>query len=200
MHALASRGGFSGARLVLIGVGVGAMLQSVISSVLSRSAEWDLQGAMQWLTGSLNAATWKSVAPLAVACALGAAALATHGRHLSVLRLGDDSAAALGVDVPRTRRLLLAVAVVLLAFATAAAGPISFVAFMAGPISARLVGPGASLTLPAALVGALLTVTADLVGQHLFAHRYPVGVVTGAIGAPYLVILLITLHRSGDSM
>ena len=68
------------------------------------------------------------------------------------------------------------------------------------PIAARLVGPGASLVLPAGLVGALLVLTADLVAQHAFEHRYPVGVVTGMLGAPYLIALLIRTNRSGGSI
>ena len=122
------------------------------------------------------------------------------GRDLSVLRLGDDSSAALGLRVHRTRLLLLVAAVVLVAFATASAGPIAFVAFMSGPIAARLVGPGASLVVPAGLVGALLVLTADLVGQNAFDHRYPVGVITGIMGAPYLVALLVLLNRSGGAL
>ncbi|MET0460988.1 MAG: iron ABC transporter permease [Ilumatobacteraceae bacterium] len=200
MYVLASRGGFAGGRLVLIGIGFAALLQSVVAYTLSRAAEWDLQGAMQWLTGSLNGATWKVVTPLAVVCVVFATTLLTLGRDLSVLRLGDDSSAALGLRVHRTRLLLLVAAVVLIAFATASAGPIAFVAFMSGPIAARLAGPGASLIVPAGLVGALLVLTADLVGQNLFDHRYPVGVITGIMGAPYLVLLLVFLNRSGGSL
>jgi iron complex transport system permease protein len=91
-------------------------------------------------------------------------------------------------------------AVALIAFATAAAGPIAFVAFLSGPIAARIVGPGGGLLVPSALVGALLVLTADLVGQHVFGARYPVGVITGALGAPYLVYLLIRTNRSGGSL
>ena len=71
---------------------------------------------------------------------------------------------------------------------------------MAGPIAARIVGPGVPLVLPAALVGALLVLLADLVGQNAFEHRYPVGVITGIIGAPYLLLLLIRINRSGGSL
>ena len=71
---------------------------------------------------------------------------------------------------------------------------------MAGPIAARIVGPGASPLLPAGLVGALLVLTADLVGQFAFDSRYPVGVITGVLGAPYLVFLLIRINRSGGSL
>src|SRR5690606_29471800 len=113
------------------------------------------------------------IAPLAIVCGLFVTMLLVLGRDLAVLRLGDDSSAALGLRVHRTRLLLLLAAVALIAFATAAAGPISFVAFMAGPIAARLVGPGASLVVPSGLVGALLVLLADLAGQNAFDHRYP---------------------------
>jgi len=91
-------------------------------------------------------------------------------------------------------------AVALIAFATAAAGPIAFVSFLAGPIAARVVGPSESLMVPAGLVGALLVLVSDLVGQFAFGTRYPVGVVTGALGALYLVFLLARTNRSGGSL
>lgn len=200
IYLLSHRGGFAGARLILIGIGVAAMLDSAITYVLSRAAAWDLQTAMQWLTGSLNGATWQGVLPLAVATAVVVPLLLALGRGLGMLRLGDDSAASLGVDVTRTRVLLIVGAVALLAFATAATGPIAFVAFMAGPIAARIVGSGGSLLLPAGLVGALLVLLADLIGQFAFENRYPVGVITGVLGAPYLVFLLIRINRSGASI
>ncbi len=200
IYFLSNRGGFAGTRLILIGIGVAAMLNSVITYVLSRAASWDLQTAMHWLTGSLNGASWDSVAPLALAVLILVPVLLLQDRDLGVLRLGDDSAAALGVPVARTRILVILAAVALLAFATAAAGPIAFVAFMSGPIAARLVGPGASLLLPSAFVGALLVLVADLLGQFAFGTRYPVGVVTGVLGAPYLIYLLIRTNRSGGSL
>lgn len=200
IYLLSHRGGFAGARLILIGIGVAAMLDSAITYVLSRAAAWDLQTAMQWLTGSLNGATWSAVLPLAVATAVVVPLLLAQRRGLGMLRLGDDSAASLGVDVTRTRVLLIVGAVALLAFATAATGPIAFVAFMAGPIAARLVGSGGSLLLPAGFVGALLVLLADLIGQFAFENRYPVGVITGVLGAPYLVFLLIRINRSGASI
>ena len=197
IYLLAFRRGFSGARLVLIGIGVAAMLQSVVSWALSRAADWDMPAAMRWLAGSLNGASWSAVVPLALATLVLVPLMLTQSRALDTLRLGDDSAAALGVRVPVARVALLLGAVALLAFATAAAGPLAFVAFMAGPIAARLLGPGASLLLPAGLVGALLVLSADLVGQFAFDTRYPVGVVTGALGAPFLIYLLARTTRRG---
>ena len=200
IYLLSHRGGFAGTRLILIGIGVAAMLDSAVTYILSRAAAWDLQTAMQWLTGSLNGATWAGVLPMALASAVLVPLVLSQGRGLGMLRLGDDSAAVLGVNVPRTRVLLMVSAVALLAFATAACGPIAFVAFMAGPIASRIIGPGASPLLSAGLVGALLVLTADLVGQFAFDSRYPVGVITGALGAPYLVFLLIRINRSGGSI
>jgi len=200
IYLLSRRGGFAGARLILIGIGVAALLDSVVTYLLSRAAQWDLQTAMQWLTGSLNGAAWPAVAPLAIACLVIVPLLLLLERDLGLLRLGDDSAASLGVRVGVVRLVVIIGAVCLLAFATAAAGPIAFVAFMSGPIAARLVGPGASLLLPSGLVGALLVLVADVVGQFAFGHRYPVGVVTGVLGAPYLLFLLIRTNRSGGSL
>ncbi|GAA0994258.1 FecCD family ABC transporter permease [Subtercola frigoramans] len=200
IYLLANRRGFAGARLILIGIGVAAMLDSVISYVLSRAATWDLQLAMRWLTGSLNGASWPSVITLAISCAVLLPLLLGQERSVAPLRLGDDTAASLGVGVRRSRVLLILAAVGLLAFATAATGPVAFVAFMAGPVAARIIGAGGSLTLPAGLIGALLVLVADLVAQFAFDNRFPVGVITGVVGAPYLVYLLIRTNRSGGSL
>ncbi len=200
IYLLSNRGVFAGTRLILIGIGVAAMLQSVISYVLSRAASWDIQTAMQWLTGSLNNASWERVLPLAIAAAVTVPLLLSQGRAMGAMQLGDDSASGLGVRVTLTRVLFIVGAVVLLAFATAAAGPIAFVAFMAGPIAARITGPGAALLLPSGLVGALLVLGGDLIGQFALGARYPVGVVTGVLGAPYLIYLLIRTNRSGGSL
>ena len=200
IYLLSNRGGFAGARLILIGIGVAAMLDSVVTYVLSKAATWDLQTAMQWLTGSLNGATWQVVLPLALACVVLVPLVLSQGTALDMLRLGDDTAASLGVNVRRSRILLMVAAVALLAFATAATGPIAFVAFMAGPIAARIVRPGGPLLLPAGLIGALLVLLADLIGQFAFDTRYPVGVITGVLGAPYLIYLLIRTNRSGGSL
>ena len=200
IYTLSIRGGFAGTRLILIGIGVSAVLQSLISYMLSRAAGWDIQTAMQWLTGSLNNASWERATPLLIAVAVIVPLMLSQGRALGALQLGDDSASGLGVRVNATRLLFILGAVALLAFATAAAGPIAFVAFMAGPIAARLTGPGANLLLPSGLVGAALVLGSDLLAQFALGTRYPVGVVTGVLGAPYLIYLLIRTNRSGGSL
>lgn len=200
IYVLSYVDGVAGTRLILIGIGVAAMLDSVVAYVIIRAAAWDLQTAMRWLTGSLNGANWAQLLPLALAFVIATPLLLSQSRNLILLQHGDDSAAALGVAVERTRVFSIITAVALIAFATAASGPIAFVAFLAGPIAARLVGPGGSLMVPSALTGALLVLGADLAGQFLFDARYPVGVITGVLGAPYLVYLLIRTNRAGGSL
>ncbi|WP_207403427.1 iron chelate uptake ABC transporter family permease subunit [Rathayibacter sp. SD072] len=200
VYALAYRSGVAGTRLILIGIGVAAMLDSVTAYVLSRAAAFDFQEASRWLTGSLNGARWEEVVPVLVAVVVLTPVLLLSSRDLAGTQLGDDTASALGIRVNRTRLVVIVAAVGLIAFATAAAGPIAFVAFLSGPIAARLIGPGASLLVPSALVGALLVLVADLVGQYALGLRYPVGVVTGVLGAPYLIYLIVRSNRSGGSL
>ncbi len=200
IYLLAYQDGVAGTRLILIGIGIAAMLDSITAYVLTQAAQWDLQEAMRWLTGSLNGTSWGQVIPVLTALVVLAPVLLSQSRNLSMTQLGEDTAAALGVRVERTRLIVIVTAVGLIAFATAAAGPIAFVAFLSGPIAARVVGPGTSLLVPSALVGALLVLVADFTGQFAFGARYPVGVVTGVLGAPYLVYLLIRTNRAGGSL
>ena len=200
IYLLSFRDGVVGTRLILIGIGIAAMLNSVVSYLLSQAGQWDLQEATRWLAGSLNNATWEQVVPVAAAAVVLTPVLLAQARNLTMLELGDDTAAALGIRLERTRLIVIVGAVGLIAFATAATGPIAFVAFLAGPIAARLFGAGGILLLPAALVGALLVLVADFVGQFAFGTRYPVGVITGVLGAPYLIYLIVRSNRSGGSL
>jgi iron complex transport system permease protein len=200
IYALAVRNGVAGTRLILIGIGVSAMLHSVIAYILSIAPAWNLQEAMRWMTGSVNGAQLADAYPLLLALIVFGGVLLGQRRDLEVLRFGDDMAAALGVKVARTRIAVIFAAVGMIACATAVAGPIAFISFLSGPIAARIVGGGASLLIPSALIGALLALVGDYVGQFLLPSRYPVGVVTGALGAPYLLYLIVRINRSGRSL
>ncbi|HWK95638.1 MAG TPA: iron chelate uptake ABC transporter family permease subunit [Pseudolabrys sp.] len=200
VYVLAARNGVAGTRLVLVGIGIAAMLHSAIAFVLSTASAWNLQEAMRWMTGSVNGAQLADVAPSLLALILFGGLLFSQHRELDVLRLGDDTAAALGVNNARTRITVVLGAVGMIATATAVAGPIAFVSFLSGPIAARIVGNGGSLLIPSALVGAVLTLAGDYAGQFLLPGRYPVGVVTGALGAPYLLYLIVRVNRSGRSL
>jgi len=200
VYGLSFRNGVAGTRLILVGIGVAAMIESFIAYILSTAPAWSLQEAMRWLTGSVNGARLDQMLPLLVALVVFGGLLLSRSRDLEALRLGDDSAAALGTHVGRTQIAIIIGAVGLIAFATAVAGPIAFVAFLSGPIASRIIGNNGSLLVPSALIGAILVLAGDYCGQFLLPGRYPVGVVTGALGAPYLIYLIIRANRSGASL
>jgi iron complex transport system permease protein len=198
IYLLAWRSGMSGYRFVLIGIGVAAFATAIVSYTLTRSAVTDVREALTWLSGSLDGAGGTELTVLAVSTlVLVPLALLQAGR-LEVLELGDDAAAALGVRVEAARGLAILTAVALAAVAVAAAGPITFVALVAAPIARRSVGTGAPALVSSALVGALVVVVSDMIAQFAVPGvTYPVGVVTGIVGAPYLLWLLTRTNRVG---
>lgn len=194
--ALSWRDGFSGPRLVLVGIGLSAAASALTSYLLVRADVVDAQRAVLWLTGSLNGRGWEHVRPVALALLVLVPLALVLGRSLATLRLGDDVARGLGTRVGAARVGLVGVAVGLAAVATASAGPIAFVALVAPQVALRLARtPGPPLAASAA-VGALLVVGADLVGRTGIqaiggpAAELPVGAVTALVGAPVLLALL----------
>jgi iron complex transport system permease protein len=199
IYLLAGRGGVGGYRFVLIGVGVAFMVQGVLSYLLTRADLREAQDALTWLVGSVSGARWPDIAVVALFLCLVLPMLGLLAGRLRVLQLGDDTARSLGVGAERARLALLGLAVALAAIATAAVGPLAFVAFVSAPIARRLIGTGGLALVPAAIVGMLITSLADFVAQHLLPGdlQLPAGIVTGAIGAPYLLWLLATANKSG---
>ncbi|MBB3154725.1 iron complex transport system permease protein [Paenibacillus endophyticus] len=196
---LLSRGrSFSIGRLILVGIGIQAMIDAAISYLMLVSAEQDLPAAIRWLTGSLNGAQMDRLPPLMIIVVICTPIIIILGRQLSLLELGEQAATSLGVNTDKTRIVLIISSVCMIAIATATTGPIAFVSFLAGPIAIRLVGIGLSNIIPAGLVGINLVLAADLIGQFAFPYRFPVGVITGLLGAPYLIFLLIRMNRKGE--
>jgi iron complex transport system permease protein len=198
VYLLAYRSGVSGQRLVLVGIGVAALLASLVSYLLTRAEIFDAQRAFVWLTGSLNGRGWEHVRPLGAALAVLLVPALVLERPLRVLALGDAVARGLGVRVEQAKLALVAVGVALASVATATAGPVAFVAFVAAPVARRLAGTGGPALVPAALVGAVLLLAADLVARAGFgADELPVGVVTGVLGAVVLMLVLVRANRVG---
>ncbi|PAD26576.1 iron ABC transporter [Niallia circulans] len=189
---------FSIGRLILIGIGIQAMLNAVISYLLLIGQHHDVPTAMRWLSGSLNGVKMENLYPLMITVLLLAPIIILLRKRLDMLELGEQTAASLGVNTDRTRVVLVISSVLIIALATATTGPIAFVAFLSGPIAKRLVGIGFSSVIPAGLVGIILVLASDLIGQFAFVARYPVGVITGILGAPYLIMLLIRMNRKEE--
>lgn len=198
LYFLSWRKTFSIGRLILIGIGIDAMLMAAITYLLRISAQHDLPSAFRWLSGSLNGAQMEELPPLVATVLVFTPIVVLLGKRLSLLELGEQSATSLGIHTDRTRIALILGSVCMLSVATATTGPIAFVAFLAGPIARRTVGAGHSAVIPAGLVGVILVLAADLIGQFAFETRFPVGVITGILGAPYLILLLIRMNRKGD--
>lgn len=198
IYLLALKRGVSSYRLVLVGIGVTAMLNAVVAYLLTRAELFDAQRATIWLTGSVNNRGWDHVRPLAVALAVLVPITLVNARPLRALELGEDTARGLGI--PTRSPLVLSVsAAALAAVATAAAGPVGFVALVSPQIARRLVGPGPAALVPAALIGAIVVVYADTISRLLFSPiELPVGVITAAVGAPYLLWLLVRSNQIGS--
>ena len=176
-------------RLVLVGVATAALLHAVVQYLFTRADTYDAQLMLRWLTGSVSAADWSTVRILALLLVLLAPGLLWAGRALPVLELGHDAARGLGRR-RHSAELVLLLGVALVAAGVAAAGPIAFVAFVSGPL-ARALNHGRTTLPGAALVGAVVVVAADFAADQLLpGANYPVGVVTGAVGAPVLLWML----------
>lgn len=193
VYVLAWRKGLAGYRLVLVGIGVSAVLQAVNSLLVVRASLSSAQTAAQWLAGSLNARGWVEVGLVGVSVAVLAPLALWMSRALGAMVMGDDLATGLGVKVERTRLCMIAIGIALVSIATAATGPIAFVALAAPQIARKLTrGSGIGIG-AAALMGAAIVLVGDVVAQRIFAPtQLPVGVVTGSLGGIYLIWLLVT--------
>jgi iron complex transport system permease protein len=177
------------ATLLLAGIAIQTFLGAVISYMLLQSGE-SLKEAILWLMGHLQYSTWGRVeATLPLTLVLFAILLA-YARDLNALLLGEEDAHALGIEVERTKRLLLAGSSLITAGAVAVAGIIGFVGLIVPHVMRLLVGPDHRILVPtSALAGATFLVVADTVARTGPAE-VPVGIVTAAVGAPFFLFLL----------
>ena len=184
--------------LILTGLAVSAFLSGLTSIVLIASEEFRVRTVFFWLAGGLEG---RGFVHLGIASALivpACFAAALLHRPLDVLLLGEMEARALGLNVPRMRLWLLALAALLSGATTSIAGSVPFVGLMAPHAMRSLVGPRASRLLPAAfLAGATLVVLSDLAARAI-SDRYdlPLGAITSLSGAPYLIHILRRIERA----
>ena len=199
MYGLAWRQGVEGFRLVLVGIALGALLTSLTSYLLIVADINEASQATVWLTGSLNGRGWEHVVPVSIAVGATGLLALVGGATLSALRLGDDSARAVGVRLQGGQAGLLGLSVLLASVAVAAAGPLAFVALIAPQVGLRLLRSGGPPVLTGGLVGAVLVVGSDVVSRTVLPVELPVGILTAAVGAPYLLYLLARRTRRLDA-
>ncbi|TVQ85674.1 MAG: iron ABC transporter permease [Chromatiaceae bacterium] len=196
VYGIASRRGQTPiATLLLAGIAVGAFNVAMGSFVLALALEsWEVgRTIVYWTMGGLDGRTWDHVLLLTPVLCAGLALVLAQQRALDALLLGEVHAAALGVDVARTRWLLLIATALLTGTAVAVAGGIAFVGLVVPHIVRLLAGPQHRRLLPLAAVGGgLILAGADLLLRGLFGeHNIPLGVVTAALGAPFFLFLLV---------
>ncbi|MFJ5726854.1 FecCD family ABC transporter permease [Streptomyces paradoxus] len=191
VYFLAWRRGIDGFRLILIGISVSAVMEAITTWLLVTADIRDVAQAQAWLVGSLDDRSWGEVqvalwGTLALLAVVAAAAFQFKPMHF-----GDEVAAGLGVRYAAVRAVLLLCAVLLAGMAVSAAGPVPFVALVAPQVAMRLARCPTPPMLASGLVGALLLIGSDLVARAVLPVSLPVGVVTAAIGGPFLVYLLV---------
>lgn len=195
---LAWRGGLHGIRFVLVGVGVSYVMASLVAWRLAEAELREAGLVLLWTVGSVSDVRDGTLGALCGGVVVLSLLTLPVAREQKALALGDEHAQGLGLGPTRARVVALLIGVALVALATAVAGPIAFVALVSPAIARRLVDDGGPVLLASAAVGGALTMTADVVGQYLLPGGLtaPVGIVTGLVGAPYLLWLLSRSERT----
>ncbi|MFF2846996.1 FecCD family ABC transporter permease [Streptomyces sp. NPDC058001] len=200
VYVFAWRGGLHATRFVLIGIGFAIALRSVTTLFMTKGDYLVAQQAQIWMTGSLNGRGWVEATPLGWTLLALVPAVAWAARAQRTVSLDDDTATALGVRLNRVRLGLVLLGVVLASAATGAAGPVDFVALLAPQIARRVTRTAQIPLVCSALLGAVVVVLADLLARRLFSPtELPVGVLTAAVGAPYLIWLIVRSRSGGTS-
>lgn len=195
VYFLTWRRGLDGFRLILIGISVSAVMEAITTWLLASADIRDVARAQAWLIGSLDNRSWEEVR-VALWCSLVLLAVVTCvAFQFKPMHLGDDVAAGLGVRYTMVRAVLLLCAVLLAGVAVSAAGPVPFVALVAPQVAMRMARCPTPPMVASGMVGALLLIGADLVARTALPVDLPVGVVTAAIGGPFLVYLLVRANR-----
>lgn len=184
-------------KMILVGLGMQAFLQALISYMILKAAPNDLSNAMRWLSGSLNHSSMDEVFRLLPIVVVFGMILLWIQPHVQILKLSKEMAVSLGVHVKRIQGIVFVCAVILAAVAASTTGPIASVAFLSGPIAQKISRHNQNSLVIAGLVGSLIVLLADCISQNMLPIRYPVGVITGVLGAPYLIYTLLRLNKKG---
>jgi iron complex transport system permease protein len=176
----------------MAGVVIGAFANAVIMIALANAPPNNIRGALWWMMGSVADTSWSAIRWLAVFIAVGGSLLIYWAREIDLLALGDDAAAALGVNVEVAARRMYMLAALLAASTVAAAGLIGFVGLIV-PHIARALGIRSHrpLLIAAGLIGASLVVASDLVARTVRPPgELPLGAVTAVLGVPFFLAQL----------
>lgn len=174
--------------LLLTGYAIASLLAAGLAMAMYLSGA-GLRQIFGYLLGGFSSASWEHLVGATPIVVIASILILLRARTLNGLLLGEETAAHLGIDVRRERRILLGLASLVTAAAVAISGLIGFVGLVVPHVVRLLVGPSARLVLPlSALGGAVLLAYADLAARLM--GDIPVGVVTAVIGAPFFILVL----------
>nr|WP_221247531.1 iron chelate uptake ABC transporter family permease subunit [Gordonia humi] len=185
-------------RVVLAGIAATQLFSALTSFIVYTSADAEqTRGVLFWLLGSLSSPSWTEVAVCGTATILGLAICLLSSGALDAFAFGNDAAASLGVNVARTRLLLLCVTASITAVVVSVSGAIGFVGLVLPHAARAIVGVRHRVMMPTlAIIGALFLVWADVAGRVVIAPReLPIGVITAIVGVPMFVLVLIRQGR-----
>jgi iron complex transport system permease protein len=177
--------------LILAGVAIGSLLMSLTSYLTMISAN-KVHGILSWLMGSFSTSSWSQLGLISPYIIIGIGVIFLFARQLNVMQLDEEQAQQLGINVERTKIILLSAATLITAVAVCFVGTIGFVGIIV-PHTVRLIwGPDHRLLLPlSAITGAILLILADTASRTIMApSEIPVGVITAFLGAPFFLFLL----------
>ena len=191
-------GGASATTLILAGVAISSVASAITAFILLTGGE-RAQPIFSFLFGSFNTSSWERLLVATPYLLLGAALVGVYGRVLNVLQLDEEQAAQLGVDVTRTRLIVLGAASLVAATAVAMAGVIGFVGLVAPHMVRMVFGADHRRLLPlAAIIGATFLIGADVLSRTVLdPQEIPVGIVTALVGGPFFLYLLATRRVEG---
>lgn len=182
-----------GYRLILAGVGIAFLASAFINLLMVRAPDNVAQSAIVWLAGSLSATPWWQVLTVAAVMIAVAPIVFVSSRRIPLAQLGHATSVGLGVSPGGVRVSTVTASVLLTSVTCAFIGPVAFIALGAPALARTLLGRGSIGIGTSAIVGAVLLALADLIAQYIIpGTAMPVGVVTGALGAPFLLWFLAT--------
>lgn len=184
-------------RLILIGIGASLTLAAGADLLMSKLDTLSATEMAKWRVGTLNARSWADVRLIWLGLAVLVPIVLILQFPLARMAMADDIATGLGLRLSPLRLAITATAVTLVALGVSVAGPLPFVAFVSGPIARRLARDGQPGIMQAAMVGAIVTLLADMAARSTPIAQLPAGVFTALIGAPVLMWLLLIQFRKG---
>lgn len=198
IYLLSWRNGASPDRMILVGIGVGSMTSAVTALILVRYPLEQIRPAVVWTMGSIYGSTWSDVKITGLVILLTLPVAIVLMQPLRAMSLGDNVTRSLGIPLETTRLAVIVIGCALASVAVAFAGPVGFVALMVPHMARMIAGPQSGGVLVfSGLLGGIMLLLSDTVALHFLPVVLPVGVVTGAIGAPYFLFLL---YRSNSRM